>query len=178
MMWRGQMAEHSTSLLPALQALPIQCPIHVKVPVSFQKDWERFRFRNCLSLAAFSPSSVHNVIKANKQCLRTTMEGTWQQSVFTRSPAFLSTELRWNHLVFTFVTSRHILKQKNCSIINPFFFLMEQEHLLILLYLSTRFTCTCHKHTNIYCPWLSGQDMQVLHQYPGLTSPMNRKKQF
>lgn len=43
MMWGGQMEERSTSLLPALQALPVQCLIHVKVPASFQEDWERVR---------------------------------------------------------------------------------------------------------------------------------------
>lgn len=43
MMWRGQMEEHRTSLLPALQELPVQYPIHIKVPVSFQEDLERFR---------------------------------------------------------------------------------------------------------------------------------------
>lgn len=37
MMWRGQM-EHSTSLLPALQELPIQYQTHTKAPVSFKED--------------------------------------------------------------------------------------------------------------------------------------------
>lgn len=61
MMWRGQMEEHSISLLPALQELPVQY-VHIKVPVSFQEDLVGFRkvcHRNCLSSAAFSPGSVH-----------------------------------------------------------------------------------------------------------------------
>lgn len=42
---------------------------------------------NCPSSAAFSASPVHSVIKGNKKCLRTTMEGSYN-SVFTRSPSY------------------------------------------------------------------------------------------